>query len=102
VPGVGKKTAQRLLVELASRLGVPDTAGGVPGGRSAEPAARGAAGDQVRAGAVAARADVREALLGLGYDTEEVLAVLRDLPEGSDSPTLLREALQRLAVGARA
>jgi Holliday junction DNA helicase RuvA len=103
VPGVGKKTAQRLLVELASRLGVPDDpAGGVPGGRPpAAVGARGATGDEARAGAVAARADVREALLGLGYETDEVLAVLRDLPEGSDSPSLLRDALQRLAGGAR-
>jgi Holliday junction DNA helicase RuvA len=102
VPGVGKKTAQRLLVELASRLGVPDGPGaraGAPGGGAAGPPGRGG-GDEGRAGVVAARADVREALLGLGYEADEVLVVLRDLPEG-DPASLLRQALQRLAVGTR-
>jgi hypothetical protein len=50
---------------------------------------------------VAVRADVREALAGLGYETEEILAVLRDLPDAGDPAALLRDALQRLAVGAR-
>jgi Holliday junction DNA helicase RuvA len=45
-----------------------------------------------------ARADVRDALAGLGYGPDEVAAVLRDLPDGADTSTLLREALQRLAV----
>jgi Holliday junction DNA helicase RuvA len=104
VPGVGKKTAQRLLVELASRLGVPELPGRSVGtGAGAGTTAGGAAAaiDTARADVVAARADVREALLGLGYDADEVLAVLRDLPEVADPSSLLRDALQRLAVGAR-
>jgi Holliday junction DNA helicase RuvA len=104
VPGVGKKTAQRLLVELASRLGEPAPAAGGPAGRASAGRSSGgtAAGiDGARADAVAVRADVREALAGLGYETEEILAVLRDLPEAGDPAALLRDALQRLAVGAR-
>jgi holliday junction DNA helicase RuvA len=100
VPGVGKKTAQRLLVELASRLGAPGDAR--PAASSAPGSAGGAGRDAVRTDAVAVRADVREALLGLGYGADEVLAVLRDLPDGHDPSVLLRDALQRLAVATRA
>jgi Holliday junction DNA helicase RuvA len=95
VPGVGKKTAARLMVELASRLDVPELdVAVVPG------AATGALATGSRAGGVAARADVREALASLGYQPDEVLTVLRDLPDEGDVSTLLRLALQRLAVGA--
>ena len=44
-------------------------------------------------------ADVREALTGLGYASDEVRDVLRDLSSDTDSATLLREALKSL--GAR-
>ena len=78
------------------------SAGCGPAGRGASTPSSGAGGvDGARADAVAVRADVREALAGLGYETEEILAVLRDLPEAGDPAALLRDALQRLAVGAR-
>jgi holliday junction DNA helicase RuvA len=80
VPGVGKRTAQRLLVELKSRLEVPDldhTGAGVP---------------------VTARAEVREALSGLGYSTEEVRDVLTQLGDDGSVEDLLRDALRLLAV----
>jgi len=93
VPGVGKKTAARLLVELKSRLDIPDLDLSVPAG------APGAGATGVPA-TTAARADVREALTSLGYQPDEVLAVLRELPDADDSASLLRDALQRLAVGA--
>lgn len=81
VPGVGKKTAERLLVELKSRLSVPelDPVGG-GGANSASPVG-----------------DVREALAGLGYGADEVREVLRDLPGTDDPAVLLRTALERLA-----
>lgn len=83
VPGVGRKTAQRLLVELASRLDVPVGSGAVPtGGRS---------------GVDSVRGDVREALVGLGYGDEEIAAVLGDLPDEGDTSELLKVALKRLA-----
>ncbi len=81
VPGVGKKTAERLLVELKSRLSVPDL----------DPVGGGA-------GAPSALGEVREALTGLGYATEEVREVVRDLPTSDDPAVLLRTALERLAV----
>jgi Holliday junction DNA helicase RuvA len=81
VPGVGKKTAERLLVELRNRLSVPvlETVG-APGGGTAV-------------------GDVREALAGLGYGAEEIREVLRELPTSDDAAALLRDALKLL--GAR-
>ncbi|HEX6657547.1 MAG TPA: Holliday junction branch migration protein RuvA [Ilumatobacter sp.] len=83
VPGVGKKTAERLLIELKSRLQVPvlDAVGGGGGGASS------------------AVADVREALSNLGYADAEIRDALRELPPGDDASTLLRDALKLL--GAR-
>lgn len=79
VPGVGKKTAERLLVELRNRLSLP-MLDPVPAG-----------------GGNGAVADVREALAGLGYGPEEVRDALREVPhENADAATLLREALQLL------
>jgi holliday junction DNA helicase RuvA len=87
VPGVGKKTAARLLVELKSRLHLPDT-GAVPAAVRGNGAA--AAGD----GSV--RADVREALAGLGYSPDEIRHATADLPDDGDASALLRGALSRL------
>lgn len=85
VPGVGRKTAQRLLVELASRLelGEVDLRAEAPTPGAGVPAS--------------AHADVREALSGLGYGPDEIGAVLRDLPPDGDAAELIRAALRRLA-----
>ena len=80
VPGIGKKTAERLLVELKSRLSVPML-------------------DPVGSGGGSAVGDVREALNGLGYGPDEVRDALRELPTDRDAATLLRDALKLL--GAR-
>jgi len=88
VPGVGRKTGARLLVELRNRL-VPDD--------GAAPAVPGVTGDPGSGAGV--RGDVREALTQLGYAPDEVAGILGDLPDGDDPAELLREALRRLAVG---
>ena len=84
VPGVGKKTAARLLVELKSRLDLPFDGPVVDRSAAASPAGG------------SARADVREALGGLGYGPDEVRDVLADLPDGDDAGELLKQALRRL------
>jgi Holliday junction DNA helicase RuvA len=84
VPGVGQKTAARLLVELQSRLDLPDIDLTATNGHT--PAAS------------SARRDVTEALAGLGYGPDEVRRVVEDLPADGDPADLLREALRRLAV----
>lgn len=90
VPGVGKKTAARLLIELKSRLDAVPTA--------APTAADGTAPDGSSGAGGTALADVRHGLAGLGYGPEEVADATRDL-EGHDSGAMLKEALKRLAGG---
>ena len=80
VPGVGSRTAQRLMVELKARLEVPDF-------ETADPTE-----------APSARAEVRGALAGLGYDPDEVRDVLAQLDGDGTIEDLLREALKLLAV----
>ncbi len=80
VPGVGKKTAERLLLELRNRFEA--AAGEVP----ATPVAA----------AAGALADVREALGGMGFSPDEVRMATDGLGDG-DASTLLAAALRRLA-----
>ncbi len=89
VPGVGPKTAVRMLVELKSRLDLPEAE--APPGTDPDPAAA------VPGPSDDARGDVRAALDGLGYGADEIRRVLADLPAGDDAGSLLREALRRLA-----
>lgn len=90
VPGVGKKTAQRLLVELKSSLVLPVIDG------AASVATNG--GAPVVTGP---EADVREALRNLGYGPDEIKLAMATLPSDTDqqldSGALLKLALRSLA-----
>jgi holliday junction DNA helicase RuvA len=88
VPGVGRKTAARLLIELKSRLDLPDLslsgAGGGAGGTSA-------------AGAGSSRAEARAALSELGYAPDEIRGALDGLRDDVGVEEMLRLALRELA-----
>jgi Holliday junction DNA helicase RuvA len=87
IPGVGKKSAERLVVELRDKVAAPAT---VPVGASATPAAGGAGGR---------REQVVEALVGLGFTArpaeQAVDAVLARSPDAA-AAELLRSALSSL------
>ncbi len=80
VPGVGKKTAERLLVELRNRLNLPML------------------DSLTTSGGSTAIGNVREALSGLGYAPEEIRDAMRELPESASAEDLLRDALRLLGV----
>ena len=84
VPGVGKKTAVRLLVELKSRLAVSEIDLATIGISSSSPREPNV------------RADVREALAGLGYGPEEIREALADVPDEGDPAIVLKHALRRV------
>ena len=84
VPGVGRKTAARLLIELKSRLDLP------------EPEVVNGNGNGNGNGSVSTRTEVRAALAALGYDQAEVQDVLRELPVEKGVEDTLRAALRLL------
>ena len=77
VPGIGKKTAERLLLELKGRLG-PEL-GTAPAGPQDE-----------------AQADITQALLALGYNEREAQAALKSLPPGVGVSEGIKLALKSL------
>jgi len=78
IPGIGKKTAERLLLELKGKLG-PDLA----------PLPSAPAGD--------AQADIQQALLALGYSEREAAAALKALPPDVGVSEGIKLALKALA-----
>ena len=78
VPGIGKKTAERLLLELKGKLGAD--LGTAKGSAASEPAA-----------------DVIRALLALGYNEREAHAAVRGLPGDASVSDGIRFALKSLA-----
>ena len=84
VPGIGKKTALRLMMDLRARLDVEDGAG---------------MGEvvSINPGRPGVRAEVQAALAGLGYDAEEVRMALRDLNEDDGPEAMLKAALRQVS-----
>ena len=79
IPGIGKKTAERLLLELKDKLGADVTT--TVGIHRAPPAS----------------ADVLNALLALGYSDREAVAAVKTLPDGVAVSDGIRQALKVLA-----
>lgn len=77
VPGIGKKTAARLLLELKGKLGTDTTAAPVSAPDTAQ-------------------SDILQALLALGYSEREAVKSLRALPPHIDVSDGIRQALKAL------
>ena len=77
IPGIGKKTAERLLLELKGKLA------------ETLPSTQNAADDQQH--------DILNALLALGYNDREASAALQHLPPGLTTSDGIRQALKLLS-----
>ena len=79
VPGIGKKTAERLLLELKGKLApvLPNVGGGAP--------------------VSDAQSDIQQALIALGYAEKEAAAALKQLPKDVSVSEGIKLALKALA-----
>ena len=80
VPGIGKKTAERLLLELKGKLGADLGSGGA-------------------AAAPDAKSDILNALMALGYSDKEALMAIKNMPAASTVSDGIKYALKALSKG---
>ena len=78
IPGIGKKTAERLLLELKDKLDITVTVSPAAGGASAG-------------------SDIVNALLALGYNDKEAAWAVKQLPAGAGVNDGIRQALKLLS-----
>ncbi|NOT68474.1 MAG: Holliday junction branch migration protein RuvA [Methylophilaceae bacterium] len=78
IPGIGKKTAERLLLELKGKLGVEDLA-------------------SVSGKVANSTSDILNALIALGYNDKEALTAVKQLAENLSVSDGIRQALKILA-----
>ncbi|HQR53312.1 MAG TPA: Holliday junction branch migration protein RuvA [Burkholderiales bacterium] len=79
IPGIGKKTAERLLLELKDKMGSGIVLGAV--GPRSEPVS----------------SDVLHALLALGYNEREALAAMKTVADGVGVAEGIKQALKALS-----
>ncbi len=85
VPGIGKKTAERLIIEMRDRVAAAGPSG-VPGAMPGTPASEDA------------RAEASTALMALGYRATEVTKLLRQVDtEDLSAEEIIRQALRQAA-----
>ncbi len=86
-PGIGAKTAQKLIIELKDKLSLEDVFA-----RREESAAQ-------QAGQNGPRDEAIEALVALGYSSSEAIRAVREteLPPEADGEAVLKAALRKLA-----
>lgn len=88
MPGIGKKTAERLIVEMRDRLAEWDGGDAVSAGSGAGDAASGM------------NREAESALVSLGYKPQQaeraVSRVMKDNPDIADSESLIRQALKNM------
>lgn len=89
-PGIGKKTAEKLIVELKDKINIEDmlnhaAAGDIPGANAGEQAAEGV------------QAEAVQALVALGYGSTESMKAVKKAPSSCETvEELLKEALKYL------
>ena len=88
-PGVGVKTAQRLILELRDKLNMDDAA---PQGSAAQPVPQ--------AGAKGAKSEAVQALTALGYSSSEALKAVNEaeVTDETDVEEILKAALKNMAL----
>ena len=79
VPGIGKRSAQKIILELKPKLAGLDVA---------------------VVGSASVTQHVRDALEGLGYTTAEIRDVVGSLPHNETTEEQIRQALRMLGGGA--
>ena len=85
VPGVGKRTAQRLLIDLKAKLALPDVDLAAIEGHATQ-----------RSDTLNVRSEVRDALNALGYNPDEIRTALSELRIDATVSEGVKEALKTL------
>ena len=93
VPGIGKKTAQRLIIELKGKLDAAFPVAGASAGTDV--GASGATADMIDA-EQSAFADAQAALFSMGFSASEIAEAFVGAPADASSEDLLKHALTNM------